>query len=264
MTSKVIRYKMTEKTKNSVENGSVDPIEMEKFRAMANEWWDPEGKFKPLHKINPLRVEYIRNNVSQHFNLDKNSLLPFSGLKVLDIGCGGGLLCEPMARLGATVTGIDVLSENIEIAKIHSEETSLSITYRKASIEELVSENKEFDIILNMEVVEHVVNIEDFLANCANTVSQNGLLFFSTLNRTPKSFLLAIIGAEYILRWLPRGTHDWKKFIKPSEITNILLKAEIEVRDLTGVTFNPLNGLWSANTSDLEVNYMGYGKKFNT
>ena len=261
MTSKVIRYKMTEKTINNIEKSSIDPIEMEKFRAMANEWWDPEGKFKPLHKINPLRIEYIRDNASQHFNLDKNSLSSFSGLKVLDIGCGGGLLCEPMARLGATVTGIDVLSENIEIAKIHSEETSLSIKYRQATIEELVSENMEFDIILNMEVVEHVANIEDFLDNCASSVSPNGLLFFSTLNRTPKSFLLAIIGAEYILRWLPRGSHDWKKFIKPSEITNFLSKAEIDVRDLTGVTFNPINGLWDANSNDLEVNYMGYGKK---
>ena len=154
-----------------------------------------------------------------------------------------------------------MLSENIEIAKIHSEETSLSIKYRQATIEELVSENMEFDIILNMEVVEHVANIEDFLDNCASSVSPNGLLFFSTLNRTPKSFLLAIIGAEYILRWLPRGTHDWKKFIKPSEITNFLSKAEIDVRDLTGVTFNPINGLWDANSNDLEVNYMGYGKK---
>ena len=249
-------------TKNNSDiNSSIDLIELDKFKAMAEEWWDPEGKFKPLHKFNPVRLEYIRNNCCDYFNLDKTSLTPLTGLSVLDIGCGGGLLCEPLARLGANVTGIDVLSRNIEIAKIHADSSFLSLDYRQITIEELSKENLEFDIVLNMEVVEHVINVQSFLISCGTAVKKEGLMFFSTLNRTAKAFALAIIGGEYILGWLPRGTHDWKKFVRPSEFDSALMVAGISVTELTGVTYNPLSDTWSLNKTNLDVNYMGFGKK---
>lgn len=252
---------MANTNKNCNIKSSIDLVELDKFKAMAEEWWDPDGKFKPLHKFNPVRLEYIRNNCCDYFNLDKSSLTPLKGLSVLDIGCGGGLLCEPLARLGADVTGIDVLSRNIEVAKIHSESSFLSLDYRQITIEELNKENLQYHIVLNMEVVEHVINIESFLIACGAAVKKEGLMFFSTLNRTAKAFALAIVGGEYILGWLPRGTHNWKKFVRPSEFDRALTHAGINVTDLTGVTYSPLSDTWSLNQSNLEVNYMGYGKK---
>ena len=252
---------MANTNKNCNIKSSIDLVELDKFKAMAEEWWNPDGKFKPLHKFNPVRLEYIRSNCCDYFNLDKSSLTPLKGLSVLDVGCGGGLLCEPLARLGADVTGIDVLSRNIEVAKIHSESSFLSLDYRQITIEELNKENLQFHIVLNMEVVEHVINIESFLIACGAAVKKEGLMFFSTLNRTAKAFALAIVGGEYILGWLPRGTHNWKKFVRPSEFDRALTHAGINVTDLTGVTYSPLSDTWSLNQSNLEVNYMGYGKK---
>ncbi len=246
---------------NPKDTPSIDPGELEKFRAMAEEWWDPDGKFRPLHKFNPVRLKYIRDAACAHFDLDTASLTPFSGLTVLDAGCGGGLLCEPLARLGASVTGIDAVARNIEIASVHAEASSLSIDYRVGTVEELVGENRRFDIVLNMEVVEHVGDVDAFLAACGATVRDGGLMFFSTLNRTAKAFALAIVGGEYILRWLPRGTHDWRKFVRPSEFTRGLAGAGLDVTDLTGVTYSLLTDQWSLNRRDLDVNYMGSGVK---
>ena len=245
----------------SIDAPSIDPDELEKFRAMAEEWWDPEGKFRPLHKFNPVRLKFIRDQACAHFGLDTASLTPFTDLTVLDVGCGGGLLCEPLARLGAQVTGIDAVSRNIEIASVHAETSSLSIDYRTGTVEALVDEGRQFDIVLNMEVVEHVADVDAFLGACAATVDDSGLMFFSTLNRTAKAFALAIIGGEYILRWLPRGTHDWRKFVRPSELKRGLAGAGIEVTHLTGVTYSPLTDQWSLNRRDLDVNYMGSGVK---
>jgi 2-polyprenyl-6-hydroxyphenyl methylase/3-demethylubiquinone-9 3-methyltransferase len=252
---------MAATAKNPNDSSSIDPGELEKFRAMAEEWWDPEGKFSPLHKFNPVRLKYIRDTACAHFNLDTASLTPFSGLTVLDVGCGGGLLCEPLARLGATVTGIDAVPRNIEIAKLHAEATSVSVDYREGTVEAIVGENRQYDIVLNMEVVEHVANVDAFLAACGAAVGDGGIMFFSTLNRTAKAFALAIIGGEYVLRWVPRGTHDWRKFVRPSEFTRGLAGAGIDVTDLTGVTYSPLADQWSLNRRDLDVNYMGSGIK---
>ena len=190
---------------NPKEAPSIDPDELAKFRAMAEEWWDPDGKFRPLHKFNPVRLKYIRDQACAHFERDTASLTPLSGLTVLDVGCGGGLLCEPLARLGAAVTGIDAVARNIEIARIHAETTAVSIEYRTATVEELAAEDRQFDIVLNMEVVEHVGDVDAFLGACGAVVADGGMMFFATLNRTAKAFALAIVGGEYILRWLPQG-----------------------------------------------------------
>ena len=252
---------MAATTMNSKDTPSIDPGELEKFRALAEEWWDPDGKFRPLHKFNPVRLEYIRDQACAHFKRDAASLTPFSGLTVLDVGCGGGLLCEPLARLGADVTGIDAVSRNIEIAGVHAEASAVTIGYRTATVEELEAEKRRFDIVLNMEVVEHVADVDAFLGACGAVVDDGGLMFFATLNRTAKAFALAIVGGEYILRWLPRGTHDWRKFVRPSELTRGLADGGIEVTDLTGVTYSPLTDQWSLNRRDLAVNYMGTGIK---
>ncbi len=246
---------------NSNDTPSIDPGELDKFRAMAEEWWDPDGKFRPLDKFNPVRLEYIRDGACAHFDRDTSSLKPLFGLTMLDVGCGGGLLCEPLARLGAEVTGIDAVSRNIEIASVHADTAAVSIDYRMATVEELVAEKRRFDIVLNMEVIEHVADVDAFLSACGLAVSDGGLMFFATLNRTAKAFALAIVGGEYILRWLPRGTHDWRKFVRPSELTRELASADIEVNDLTGVTYSPLTDQWSLNRQDLNVNYMGTGVK---
>jgi len=238
---------------------SRDPAELEKFRRMAAEWWDPSGKFKPLHRFNPVRLEYIRDRACEHFGRDKNAMCPLEGLSLLDVGCGGGLLCEPMARLGATVTGIDAVAQNIEIASLHAAESSLDISYRAETAEHILAEGGQFDIVLNMEVVEHVADPAAFLGDCARLVAPGGLTFAATLNRTPKAFALAIVGAEYVMRWLPRGTHDWRKFVKPSELVQGLEAGGVEMLELTGVVFNPLTGGWSRKRSDMDVNYMGVG-----
>lgn len=240
---------------------SRDPAELDKFRAMATEWWDPTGKFKPLHRFNPVRLEYIRDRACAHFDRDPRDIQPLKGLRLLDVGCGGGLLCEPMARLGATVTGADALDQNIEIARLHAAETGLEIDYRATTAEDILAGGETFDIVLNMEVVEHVADPQAFLSDCGALVSPGGLVFSATLNRTAKAFALAIVGGEYIMRWLPRGTHDWRKFVKPSELVAGLEAGGIEMLDLTGVVFNPLTGTWSCAEYDLDVNYMGVGRK---
>lgn len=240
---------------SQTESKSLDKEEISRFEAMAKEWWDPRGKFKPLHKFNPTRLSYIREKTINHFDLDFNAHKPFTGLRILDIGCGGGLLCEPMARLGADIVGADPGFANIATARIHAQQQGLNIDYRCQSAEELYNAGETFDVVLNMEVIEHVLDVESFMQACCGMVRPNGLLFLATLNRTTKSYAMAIIGAEHILRWLPKGTHDWKKFITPDEVASLLLKGDLEIADQTGVTFNPLRDKWSLST-DMAVNYM--------
>ncbi len=234
---------------------TVNDAEIAKFTAMAEEWWDPNGKFKPLHKFNPVRLSYIRDHLVRHFDRDARSIRPFEGLTILDVGCGGGLLCEPLTRLGASVTGVDAAERNIAIARIHAEKSGLAIDYRATTSEALVAAGEKFDVVLNMEVVEHVDNVPLYMKSCADLVAPGGLMFTATLNRTARSWVLAIVGAEYVLRWLPRGTHDWKKFLTPEEITAQLRRNGLKVIDQTGVTYNPLADEWRAS-SDMGVNYM--------
>lgn len=240
---------------------TVDDAEIAKFAAMAEEWWDPKGKFRPLHKFNPVRVGFIRDRLCQTFGRDPMAGRPLEGLRILDIGCGGGLLCEPLSRLGAKVTGIDATERSVEVAKVHAEAMDLDIDYRFTSAEALAAEGKTFDAVLNMEVVEHVADVESFLATSASLVRPGGIMFLATLNRTMKAFALAIVGAEYVLRWLPRGTHDWKKFLKPSEVAAPLRAAGMELVETTGVSFNPINDSWSLTPRDLDVNYMAVFRK---
>jgi 2-polyprenyl-6-hydroxyphenyl methylase/3-demethylubiquinone-9 3-methyltransferase len=232
---------------------TVNKKEIEKFSRMAEEWWDVEGKFKPLHKFNPIRIKYIKESVIENFKLQKNEKLPLNGINLLDIGCGGGLLSEPMCRLGATVTGIDASAKNIEIAKIHAKKNNLNINYICTSPEKIQKE--KFDVILNMEIVEHVENIDLFLNSSSNLLKKEGLMFVATINKTLKSYLFAIIGAEYILRWLPIGTHEWEKFIKPDDLKNILSKFDMTMIKTDGVKFNPILDKWSLS-KDTSINYI--------
>jgi 2-polyprenyl-6-hydroxyphenyl methylase/3-demethylubiquinone-9 3-methyltransferase len=238
---------------------SVDPGEIANFVAMADEWWDENGKFKPLHKFNPIRIGYIRDTVIQHFSLQTEDavvkLKPFKGLRVLDIGCGGGLLSEPMARLGADVVAADAAEKNIQIAKVHAEKSGLQIDYRHTTAEELAASGEQFDVVLNMEVIEHVADIEGFVESCSALLKPGGIMFIATLNRTAKSFAFAIVGAEYILRWLPKGTHSWKKFLKPSEVARLVRRNNLMVHDVSGATYNPFEDRWHLS-KDLSVNYM--------
>ena len=233
---------------------SVNKKEIDKFSKMANEWWDPEGKFKPLHKFNPIRINYIKENIINNFKL-KNKSKPLEGINILDIGCGGGLLSEPMSRMGANVTGIDASDKNIKIAKLHSKENKLKINYLCSSPEKLKSK-KKFDVVLNMEIVEHVEDIDFFLNSCSKLLKKNGIMFVATLNKTLKSYLFAIIGAEYILRWLPIGTHSWEKFIKPNELIEILKKYNLKIELLDGMKFDLIKDEWSIS-SDKSINYIG-------
>jgi len=234
---------------------TVDPAELEKFARMADSWWDARGDFRPLHKVNPTRIAFIRDSVAARLNRNPLAARPLEGLRLLDIGCGGGLLCEPMARLGASVTGIDPTSRNIEVARIHAKQSGLDIDYRVATAEDLSVEGERFDVVLNMEVVEHVADLNAFIAACCTLLSEQGVMFIATINRTPKSFLFAIVGAEYVLRWLPRGTHDWNKFVRPSELATAVRKAGTDLGELTGVSYNPLRDAWMLSR-DLDVNYI--------
>ena len=249
------------KTKTAARKGaahgatSIDPEEVARFSARAAEWWDPHGKFRPLHKLNPVRLTFIRDEVCAHFDRNPRRADSFSGLRLLDIGCGGGLLCEPMANLGAVVVGVDPSRDNIEIARTHAREQRLEIDYRCASAEELAEAGESFDVVLNMEVVEHVADVGLFLNACGRLVRPGGLMFMATLNRTLKAFALAIVGAEYILRWLPRGTHRWEKFITPDELERALGTAGLQARKPVGVIYNPLADSWLQST-DTGVNYM--------
>ena len=232
---------------------SVNKKEIDKFSKMANEWWDPEGKFKPLHKFNPTRVKYIKENIINNFKL-KNKFRPLSGINILDIGCGGGLLSEPMSRMGASVTGIDASDKNIKIAKLHSKKNKLKINYLCSSPEKLKI-TKKFDVILNMEIVEHVEDIDFFLKSCSKLLKKNGLMFVATINKTLKSYIFAIVGAEYVLRWLPIGTHEWEKFVKPEDLKKILMKYDLSLNKLEGMNFNIIKDEWSIS-KDLSVNYI--------
>jgi len=233
---------------------SVNKKEIDKFSKMANEWWDPEGKFKPLHKFNPIRIKYIKENIINNFKL-KNKSKPLSGINILDVGCGGGLLSEPMSRMGANVMGIDASDKNIKIAKLHSKKNKLKINYLCSSPEKLQIK-KKFDVILNMEIVEHVEDIDFFLKSCSNLLKKNGLMFVATINKTLKSYVFAIVGAEYILRWLPIGTHEWEKFVKPEDLKNILIKYNLSLYKLDGMNFNIFKDEWNIS-KDLSVNYIG-------
>ncbi len=238
------------------QNSTVDPADIARFSAIADEWWDPHGKFKPLHIFNPTRLKFIREVVCEHFDRPLDGATPFTGLRLLDVGCGGGLLSEPMARLGAEVTGIDAAQKNTQVAQVHAEQQGLEVTYRHTTIEDLVaSQTAPFDVILNMEVVEHVADPGLFLQSCARLLKPGGVMIMATLNRTPKSFALGIVGAEYILRWLPRGTHDWRQFLRPDELKSLLADTPLVLDSPVGVSFNPLTWKWSLST-DTSVNYM--------
>ena len=237
-------------------SSTVDPAEVAKFEAMAAEWWNPNGKFKPLHLMNPCRLDYITTQIASEFDRDLASPQPFKGLRILDIGCGGGLLSEPMARLGAEVVGADPATRNIPVAKLHAEQSGLTIDYRLTTAEDLAAAGEQFDVVLNMEVVEHVPNPQSFLTACQTLLKPGGLMICSTLNRNAKSFGMAIIGAEWVMRWLPKGTHDWKKFITPDELADFIRRAGLEPVDRKGMVFNPIAWSWSLSSRDLSVNYV--------
>ena len=235
---------------------TVDPSEVAKFEAMAAEWWDPSGKFKPLHLMNPCRLDYITGQIAAEFGRDLDTPQPFAGLRLLDIGCGGGLLSEPMARLGATVVGADAAPRNIPVAQVHAEQSGLDIDYRNVTAEALADAGEAFDIVLNMEVVEHVADPLAYLTACRRLLKPGGLHICSTINRNPKSFAMAIVGAEYIMRWLPKGTHEWSKFITPDELFALLEQAGLIPVDRKGFVFNPLSWQWRLSDRDLSVNYV--------
>jgi 2-polyprenyl-6-hydroxyphenyl methylase/3-demethylubiquinone-9 3-methyltransferase len=236
--------------------GTVDAAEVAKFEAMAAEWWDPTGKFKPLHMMNPVRLDYITRQIAGEFDRDLTGPAPFAGLRILDIGCGGGLLSEPMARLGATVVGADAAPRNIPVAAIHAEKAGLTIEYRHTTAEAMAAVGEQFDVVLNMEVVEHVADPLAYLTACRQLLRPGGLHLCSTINRNAKSYLMAIIGAEHVMRWLPKGTHDWAKFITPDELSDLMRRAGLDPVDQKGYVFNPVLWSWSISDRDLSVNYV--------
>ena len=240
--------------------GTVDDTEVARFSAMADEWWDPTGKFRPLHKFNPVRLAYIKAEVCRHFGRDTNAPDAFQGLRFLDIGCGGGLLSEPMARLGAEVVGADPSETNITIARLHMEQSGLEIDYRAVAAEDLEAAGETFDVVLNMEVVEHVADVPLFMTSTGNLVKNGGLMFVATINRTLKAYALAIVGAEYVLRWLPKGTHSYEKLVRPEEIETPLNGCGMKIIDRSGVSYNPLSDTW-ARSRDIDVNYMLLAEK---
>ena len=244
-------------TQNPGTPGStIDAGEVAKFEAMAAEWWNPAGKFKPLHMMNPCRLDYIVDQIAAEFGRDPKAPRPFEALRILDIGCGGGLLCEPMARLGAEVVGVDAAARNIPVAQLHAEQSELAIDYRHGTAEGLAAEGESFDAVLNMEVVEHVSDPAAYLSACRTLMKPGGLMVCSTINRNPKSWLMAIVGAEHVMRWLPKGTHDWRKFFTPDELFALLRGAGLDPVDRKGFVFDPLRWSWHISDRDLSVNYV--------
>ncbi len=240
---------------------TIDPGEVAKFEAMAAEWWNPIGKFRPLHLMNPCRLDYITGQIAGEYGRDLTKPLPFAGLRILDIGCGGGLLSEPMARLGAEVVGADAAPRNIPVAQVHAEQSGLVIDYRFTTAEDLAALGEQFDVVLNMEVVEHVSDPLAYLTACKDLLKPGGIMICSTLNRNPKSFVMAIIGAEWVMRWLPKGTHDWTKFITPDELYGLIGQAGLAPLDRKGMVFNPISWGWSLSSRDLSVNYVTTSRK---
>ena len=238
-----------------MKSNTINKKEIEKFSKIAEEWWDPNGKFKPLHKFNPIRISYIKENIISSLNIKNNQNKPLKNIKILDIGCGGGLLSEPMSRLGADVVGIDASDRNIKVAKLHAKKNHLNIKYLCTSPENFNIKTK-FDVILNMEIIEHVENIDFFLKSCSKLLKKNGIMFVATINKTLKSYLFAIVGAEYILKWLPIGTHDWEKFVKPDNLVNILEKYNLKLNSLDGMKFNIIKDEWSLS-ADKSINCIG-------
>ena len=241
-----------------MESNTINKLEIAKFSKIAAEWWSPNGKFKPLHKFNPIRIKYLKENIIEHFKL-KQTNSPLKGLDILDIGCGGGLLSEPITRLGAKVTAIDASKKNIQVAKFHAKKNNLKINYLCSSPEKL-NLNKKFDVVLNMEIVEHVEDLNFFIKKSSNLLKKNGLMFIATLNKTFKSYMFAIIGAEYVLRWLPIGTHDWEKFVKPDNLVSLAINSSLKLKKLSGMKFNPIIDEWSLS-NDKSVNYIAKFKK---
>ncbi|MCM2561937.1 bifunctional 2-polyprenyl-6-hydroxyphenol methylase/3-demethylubiquinol 3-O-methyltransferase UbiG [Lutimaribacter sp. EGI FJ00015] len=235
---------------------TVDPGEVAKFEAMAAEWWDPKGKFKPLHMLNSCRLDYITQQIAGEFGRDLTAEAPFAELRILDIGCGGGLLSEPMARLGADIVGADAAERNIPVAQIHAEQSGLDIDYRHTTAEAMAEAGEQFDVLLNMEVVEHVSDPLAYLTACRQLLKPGGLMICSTINRNAKSFAMAIVGAEYVMRWLPKGTHEWQKFITPDELYDLIRNAGLTPVDRKGFVFNPVTWNWSLSARDLSVNYV--------
>ena len=239
---------------------TINDDEVAKFTAMAEEWWNPDGKFKPIHKFNPVRLAYIREHLLAHFGRDGSEMRPFAGLSILDVGCGGGLLCEPLARLGATVTGIDAAERNIAIARLHAEQSGVAVTYEATTSEALAARGEQYDMVLNMEVVEHVDNVPLYMKSCADLVKPGGLTLTATLNRTLRAKVFAVFAAEQVLRWLPKGTHDWNKFLTPEEIRTLLTRNGLRVTAESGVVYHPLADEWR-RSSDMGINYMVMAEK---
>ena len=241
-----------------MKSNTINKLEIAKFSKIAAEWWSPNGKFKPLHKFNPIRIKYLKENIIEHFKL-KQTNSPLKGLNILDIGCGGGLLSEPITRLGAKVTAIDASKKNIQVAKFHAKKNNLKINYLCSSPEKL-NLNKKFDVVLNMEIVEHVEDLNFFIKKSSNLLKKNGLMFIATLNKTFKSYMFAIIGAEYVLGWLPIGTHNWEKFVKPDNLVSLAINSNLKLKKLSGMKFNPIIDKWSLS-NDKSVNYIAKFKK---
>jgi 2-polyprenyl-6-hydroxyphenyl methylase / 3-demethylubiquinone-9 3-methyltransferase len=251
----VAHLSMVSQGRHDMAGGTVDPAEIDKFRRMAEEWWDPNGKFRPLHRFNPVRLGFLKDRLCRHFARDASQPQPLAGLRILDIGCGGGLVAEPLTRLGAMVTGLDATARNIEIARLHAAESALIIDYRHGAAEELAAAGDSFDAVLGLEIVEHVASLDAFVAATATLTRPGGLVVIATLNRTLKAFALAVVGAEYVLGWLPRGTHDWRKFVRPSELERAMRAAGLRLGELAGVSYNPLLDRWMMG-ADLDVNYL--------